>query len=211
MSKIELFGARQSTYLRVAWMTCEEKGASYVIRPGMPHSPEILAMHPFGRIPAMRHGPVTLFESKAIATYVDRVVPGPALIPQDPVGQARVEQWISAVNTSIEPVWTLYFRAYVFPKGPDGTPDQEVIAAQLPTIQAHLHVLESVLSGSAWLGGDDFTLADIAILPILHYLHQFPEGGAMASECDHLEAYFTTLSARPSARATVPPPMSEIG
>ena len=54
MKKIELFGARQSTYLRVAWMTCEEKGAPYEILPGMPHSAEILAMHPFGRIPVMR-------------------------------------------------------------------------------------------------------------------------------------------------------------
>ena len=210
MPEIELFGARQSTYLRVAWMTCEEKQASYAIRPGMPHSPEILAMHPFGRIPVMRHGPVTLFESKAIATYVDRVVPGPPLIPQDPVGQARVEQWISAVNTSIEPVWTLYFRAHVFPKGPDGTVDQRAIAAQLPAIQAHLHVLDRVLSASPWLAGDGFTLADIAVLPILHYLHQFPEGAAMASECDHVEAYFATMSARPATRATVPPPMSEI-
>lgn len=56
MTDVELFGARQSTYMRVAWMTCEEKGAPYLIRPAMPHSPEIKAMHPFGRIPAMRHG-----------------------------------------------------------------------------------------------------------------------------------------------------------
>ena len=210
MSEIELFGARQSTYLRVAWMTCEEKGASYTVLPGMPHSPEILAMHPFGRIPAMRHGSVTLFESKAIATYVDRVVPGPALIPRDPVGQARVEQWISAVNTSIEPVWTIYFRAHVFPKGPDGAADQETVAAQLPAIKSHLLVLDRVLSGSMWLTGEAFTLADIAVLPILHYLHQFPEGAALAGECEHVEAYFAKMSARPAARATVPPPMSQI-
>ena len=38
-----------------------------------------------------------------------------------------------------------------------------------------------------------FSLADIAALPILHYLHQFPEGMALASERANLEAYFTTV------------------
>jgi glutathione S-transferase len=210
MADVELFGARQSTYLRVAWMTCEEKGAPYAIRPAMPQSPEILAMHPFGRIPAMRHGRVTLFESKAIATYIDRVFPGPPLIPDDPVGQARVEQWISAVNTSIEPVWTLYFRAHVFPKGRDGGPDWAAVAAPLPAMAQHLLVLDRVLASSAFLAGDAFSLADIAVLPILHYLHQFPEGAEMAAGQPHLTAYFGKLCTRPSARATVPPPMSEI-
>jgi glutathione S-transferase len=45
----------------------------------MPHTPEVVAIHPFGKIPVMRHGDVTLAESRAICGYVDRAFDGPAL------------------------------------------------------------------------------------------------------------------------------------
>lgn len=210
MNELQLFGAKQSTYLRVAWMTCEEKGAAYTIHPGMPHTPEILAMHPFGRIPVMRHGVLTLFESKAIATYVDRLFPGPRLIPEPASEQALVEQWVSAINTSIAPAWTTYFRAHVFPTGPGGKPDAAAVAAQLPVIAEHIEVLRRAVSETGYLVGEAFTLADIAVLPILHYLHQFPEGAELAARCTELEAYYERIASRPSAIATVPPPMSEL-
>jgi glutathione S-transferase len=207
MPEIEIFGARQSTYVRVVWMTCEEKGASYVIRPADPHSAEIRALHPFGRIPAVRHGDRVLFESKAIATYLDRIFDGPRLIPDDPYEAAVVEQWVSAVNTTVEPIWTLYFRAHVFPKGPDGQPDSKVIGGQLEPMRHTVGVLESVLSSSEYLAGDHFSLADIALLPALHYFHQFPESREMVAEAPALGGYYERLRQRPSAIATVPPPM----
>ncbi|MGA9728767.1 MAG: glutathione S-transferase family protein, partial [Methylocella sp.] len=39
--------------------------------PAKPHSPEVNAIHPLGKVPAMRHGQFQLFESKAIVTYAD--------------------------------------------------------------------------------------------------------------------------------------------
>ncbi len=207
MPEIEILGARQSIFVRVVWMTCEEKHAPYAIRPVMPHSPEIAGLHPFGRIPAMRHGDVVLFESKAIATYIDRSFDGPALIPDDPLGAARVEQWVSAINTAIAPLWTRYFQANVFPKGPGGTPDAAVIADLLGPMAGQVAVLDRAAAASPWLAGERFTLADIALLPILHYLRQFPEGQEMSAGAPDLEAYYGRLSARPSAQATVPPPM----
>jgi len=207
MAEIELFGMRQSTYVRVAWMTCEEKRAPYIIRHAAPHSETIRALHPFGRIPAMRHGEVVLFESKAIATYIDKIFPGPMLMPQDALGAARAEQWISVVNTTIEPTWTQYFRAYVFPKGSGGQPDRGAIERCLEPMRQQIAVLDKVLETSPFLAGEAMTLADIATLPILHYLHHFPEGEAMATAATHLESYFQRMAARPSAQATVPPPM----
>jgi glutathione S-transferase len=56
MANLEIIGFPQSTYVRVARMACEEKGVAYDLRPAPPHSPEVLAIHPFGKIPAMRHG-----------------------------------------------------------------------------------------------------------------------------------------------------------
>jgi glutathione S-transferase len=210
MAHVELFGVPQSTFVRVAWITCEEKAAPYVIRHATPHAPAVLEMQPFGRIPAMRHGSVTLFESKAIATYIDRVFDGPRLIPEDPVEQALVEQWVSAANTELQPAWSRYFQAYVFPSGPDGTPDRSAIEAQLPTIERQVALLDRILGESEHLAGERFTLADIVLLPILHYLRQFPEGAQMMMAAPRLDPYYLRLSDRPSGRATVPPPMSEL-
>jgi glutathione S-transferase len=49
-------------------MACEEKGVPYDLVPVPPHSPEVEAIHPLGKIPAMRHGDITLCESKAITS-----------------------------------------------------------------------------------------------------------------------------------------------
>jgi glutathione S-transferase len=43
----------------------------------MPHTPEIDAVHPLGKIPALRHGDVTLAESRAICFYIDHAFGGP--------------------------------------------------------------------------------------------------------------------------------------
>ncbi|HXW25654.1 MAG TPA: glutathione S-transferase N-terminal domain-containing protein, partial [Xanthobacteraceae bacterium] len=72
MAKVEIIGMPQSTFVRVVRMTCEEKGIPYELTVARPHSPEINAVHPFGKVPGMRHGDVELCESKAIATYLDR-------------------------------------------------------------------------------------------------------------------------------------------
>lgn len=59
-------------------MLCAERGVPYDLVPVRPRTPEVDAIHPFGRIPAMRHGDVELRESKAIATYIDRQLADPS-------------------------------------------------------------------------------------------------------------------------------------
>ena len=49
-----------------------EKGVPYKFTPVRPHTPQVDAIHPFGKIPVMRHGDVELLKSKAISTYIDR-------------------------------------------------------------------------------------------------------------------------------------------
>src|SRR2546430_17569836 len=87
MPALEIIGAPQSNYVWAVRMVCEEKGVPYEHRPERPHTPDVDALHPFGKIPVMRHGDVTLCESKAIATYIDRVFDGPKVIPERAEGR----------------------------------------------------------------------------------------------------------------------------
>jgi glutathione S-transferase len=77
--KPEIIGSTRSSYTRVVRMVCEEKGIDYALTEAELGAPEVFAIHPFGKMPVLRHGDVELFESKAIATYLDRRFPGPTL------------------------------------------------------------------------------------------------------------------------------------
>src|SRR5215468_1337934 len=89
MPELQIIGGPQSNYVRVARIACAEKGVPYTLVPAMPHTPEVDAIHPFGKIPLMRHGDVTLSESRAICAYIDRLFDGPPLVPSDPVKAAQ--------------------------------------------------------------------------------------------------------------------------
>ena len=41
------------------------------------------AINPAGQIPCLRHGDIALFESKALATYIDNFFPGPKFLPEE--------------------------------------------------------------------------------------------------------------------------------
>jgi glutathione S-transferase len=58
-----------------------------------------------------------------------------------------------------------------------------------------------------YLGGGEFSLANIALLSVLEYLHQVPEGAEMATTAAQVESYYRRINERPSARASVPPRM----
>jgi len=207
MAKLEIIGIPQSTFVRVVRMTCEEKGVPYELTVARPHSAEINAVHPFGKVPGMRHGDVELCESKAIATYIDRTFDGPKVIPEDPAQAAQVEQWVSIVNTVMDPTMIRqYLLSYFFPKGADGKPDRAAIDAVLPAMQQQFDILDKAVSGTGHLAGNGFTLADINLLPILFYVQKMPEGAEMMKKAGNVTAYYERHAARPSFKNTTPPP-----
>jgi glutathione S-transferase len=207
MPTVELIGPAPSTYTRVARMVCEEKAIPYELKQSPPHSPDVDAIHPFGKVPVMRHGDFELCESKAIATYLDLSFPGPKLILTQPRHAALTEQWVSLVNTRIDGTLVrTYLLNYIFPKGADGKPDRKVIGGVVPAVKDELDLLDRTVAKTGFLAGDSFTLADINVLPILAYLRNFPESGAAIAAAKSLSAYFDRLSARPSFQNTVPPP-----
>jgi glutathione S-transferase len=207
MPELQIIGAPQSNYVCVARIACLEKGVPYTLVPVMPHTPEVDAIHPFGKIPVMRHGDVTLSESRAICYYIDHAFDGPALAPRDPVDGARTEAWISLVNTHIDPLLVRqYLRAYAFPNTPDGSPDRAAIDMALPKMEQHFALLDRAVAATGHLVGDTFTLADINLLPILFYMNKSPESSAMLRRATRLEAYFQRHMARSSAQEAAPPP-----
>ncbi len=206
MTKPEIIGSIKSTYTRVACMVCEEKGIEYVLTETPLHAPELLAIHPFGKMPVLRHGDLELFESKAIATYLDKSFPAPFVFPSDPRLAALTEQWVSLVNTVIDRTLVrTYLFAYIAPKTADGTPDRDAIAAVMPAVREQIEVLDKAVAKTGHLVGDQFTFADINLLPILHRVRQAPEGARAVAKATNLARYYDRHAERPSFKKTDPP------
>jgi len=203
----EIIGSIRSTYTRTACMVCAEKAIEYVLTETPLRAPEILAIHPFGKMPVLRHGDLELFESKAIATYLDRSFPAPYVFPSDPRLAALTEQWDSLVNTVMDrTLIRTYLFAYIAPGTADGGPDRAAIDAVLPALREQIGVLDKAVAKSGYLVGDQFTFADINLLPILYRVGQFPEGAEALAAATHLAGYYDRHAARSSFRRTTPPP-----
>jgi glutathione S-transferase len=206
MPELEIIGAPQSTFVRTTRMALEEKGVAYTLTPARPHSSEVDAVHPFGRIPVMRHGDFTLCESRAIIGYVDRVFGGPKLIPDEPKRAAAIEQWSSVVANCVFPAVIPYFAEYFFPAG--GTSNRAAIEAQLPHVRNAIGVLRQ-RAKEGFMAGEDFTLADMYALPVLVYLNRLPESRDFIGETQALDAYLAKNAERPSFKNTEPPPLAK--
>ncbi len=92
-----LYGAPYSTYTRSAIMALVAKNIDYrfeTVDIFAPAAREMgyQAIHPFMKIPALRHGDFTLYETGAINRYVDEAFPGPSLQPDDARLRARMNQ-----------------------------------------------------------------------------------------------------------------------
>jgi glutathione S-transferase len=142
---------------------------------------EHLALHPFDRVPILRHGDFMVYETSAIASYVDEAFEGPRLTPQDVRTRARMNQWLSAVNSYYYPymIYHVTHERLVFPELGIAS-DEKVVAHALPKVEVALGVMERELShGQEFLLGSELTLADFFLLPSTFAFSLTEEGKAM--------------------------------
>src|SRR5204863_1608405 len=143
--------------------------------------PAHLALHPFNRVPILRHDDFTVYETSAIAMYLEETFDAPPLQPKGVRDRARMHQWISAVNSYYYPymIYHVGHERNVFPRL--GIPsDEKVVAHALPKIEVGLQVVERQLSHSqGFLLGGDVTLADYYLLPSTYSFGRTPEGKTM--------------------------------
>jgi glutathione S-transferase len=205
MSDVTLYGFPQSTYVRSARLACEEKGVTYDLEAIEMGSPAHRALHPFARMPAMRHGDFALYETSAIARYLDEVFDGPALQPSAPRARARMNQWISAVNDYYNQALArgIVLPRIVYPMR-GRTVDEAAVAASVEQAEHHLGVADETLAAGPYLAGDALSLADLFLGPIVFWLEKTPEGADLLPRFPAVRRWYERLAARPSFVATVP-------
>lgn len=206
MNDFVIHGIVGSPFVRAVVMGLEEKGCGWRlerIRPGANRSPEHLARHPFGRVPAVEHGDFQLYETQAALRYIDRIQPNPALTPADPRKAARMDQ-IMGLND-----WYLFPHASAaigFPRvvAPRiGFPaDTSKVAEAMPKAEVCVRELARLLGDQPFLAGESLSLADLMVAPHLSLLMECEEGRSLMASHPALAAWLQRMEARPSMTAT---------
>ena len=192
-------------YVRTTRMGLAEKGIQYTLQKAMPQTPEILAIHPWGKMPAFRDGDLQLFETSAILRYVEEAFPGPSLLPGNIRDRARCEQWVSAINAyCYDAMVRRYLLQYVFPKGADGKPDRSVIDAALKDVAQQLAIFDAAYGEKNFLAGANVSLADLFLAPIVAYLEGMPEGKALMQAAPNVARALAAMRERASFRDSDP-------
>jgi glutathione S-transferase len=203
---VRVFGVPGSPFMRAVLAGLEEKQAAYEIVPLRgpdTKSPEHLARHPFGRVPAFEHDGFALYETQAILRYIDAAFPGAALQPGDVKARARMDQLIGICDWYLFPQVgvTIAFQRIVKPLLMGAPADEEVIAKALPNAERCYAAIAGFLQGP-FLTGPAVSIADLMIACHMSMLNATPECQAIITRHPGLRDWLARMEARPSLQKT---------
>jgi glutathione S-transferase len=153
--------------LRVRW-ALEEAGLPYRVEstPFKDRGPEHFAHQPFGQVPWLTDGDISIFESGAILLHLGEM--SDKLMPNDPPGRAEAKEWLFAALNSVE-MATLPWVMFHFMGFTNDTPTWKWID---DFTKLRLSRMEPVLAKSEWLTGA-FSIADIMMADVLRVVDRF--------------------------------------
>jgi glutathione S-transferase len=174
--------------IRVRW-ALEEAGLPYRVEsvPFLDRNAQHYAHQPFGQVPWLTDGDISIFESGAILLHLGEL--SDKLMPADARGSSNVREWLFAALASVEAAsqpWSFF----KFSGDTDETPMRKFFNTFL---EARLKHMETVLAGREWLVGA-FSIADILMADVLRLVDRF-DG---LSEHPACRAYVLRATSRPA-------------
>lgn len=174
--------------LRVRW-ALEEAGLPYRVEsvPFCDRKPEHFAHQPFGQVPWLTDGDISMFESGAILLHLGEL--SPALMPSEPRERSSVKEWLFAALASVEAAsqpWSFF----EFSGDTEKTQMRKFFDSFLDSRLKHM---EAVVEDREWLGGP-FSIADILMADVLRLVDRF-DGLAEYPAC---RAYVSRATSRPA-------------
>ena len=185
---VRVYGYAASINVRKVLWACEEIGIDYLREDCA--GPALRAKNPFGLVPVLEDGDVTIRESNTIVRYLAASRGRVDLLPATPAARARVEQWMDWQASDFNNTWRYAFQALV--RQNPAYRDEHAIATSLVQLTHAAGIVDREVT--TFIAGDTFTVADISIGLSVHRWYSVPgDKPAYAA----LRAYYERLCARP--------------
>jgi glutathione S-transferase len=204
---LKIYGIAASRASRPLWVA-HELALAYEHVPvnyqnGGTHTPELLALNPNGHIPVVEDDGVVVWESMACALYLAEHYKGPdglTLAAHNKAESAEILRWTFwAVTECEKDALTILMHTLVMPadrRKPELAAEAvRRMAAPLRVIEQHLAASDAGAAGRAFLAGERFTVADIAVASVLAWLRPAPE---LLAACPATDQWLTRCLARPA-------------
>ena len=197
---LKIYGIAASRASRPLWVA-HELALAYEHVPvnyqnGGTHTPEFLTLNPNGHIPVVEDDGVVVWESMACALYLAEHYKGPDglnLAAQNKAESAEILRWTFwAVTECEKDALTILMHMLLMPAD---RRKPELAAEAVRRMAGPLRVIEQHLAGSAYLAGERFTVADIAVASVLAWLRPAP---VLLAACPATDQWLTRCLARPA-------------
>lgn len=213
MASLTLIGYAPSVYSRAVRIALHDLGQSYDWVEADPFGTEgaqaLREYHPFARVPVLRHGAVTIYETRAILAYLAAKFGAPE--PSDALRIARGAQVQGIVDAY--GYWPLVRQVYahgVFRPATGEAHDPREVAAGLGTAPAVLDALEVIAAEGIVLDGRRAGPADWLLTPMIAAFVQHPVAAQLLAARPHLAKWFAVVAAHESmAQSTTAPEVPE--
>jgi stringent starvation protein A len=169
-----------------------EKGMDFEIRDvDLYNKPEdISIMNPYGQVPILVERDLILYESNIINEYIDERFPHPQLMPADPVMRARARLFL--FNFERE----LFIHVQQLERRDHNKDSGRLMDRARQQIRDRLTQLTPIFMKNKFMLGDDFSMLDVAIAPLLWRLDHY--GIEMPKTAAPLMKYAERIFSRPA-------------
>jgi len=157
------------------------------LRKGEQKTPDYLALNRFGQVPLLDDNGVLVADSNAILVYLAKKFGRNDWLPEDPLGAARVQRWLSVAAGQIAFGPAAARMVSIF----NAKFDREDVINHSHAI---LKLIEAELAGLAWIAADHPTIADVALYS---YIDRAPEGNVDLSGYAEVRAWLRRIEALP--------------
>lgn len=197
--------------LRVRW-ALEEAGLPYEVKligPEDQRTPDYLAEQPFGQVPVLHDGELSLFESGSIVLHIAEK--NDALLPPDEAGRARARTWLFAALNSLEIFVGQLATIDLFSANEDWAKARRPAVEEM--VKKRLADLERALGDRDYFD-ERFTVGDLMMTTVLRNLRHtklvagYPRLAAYQARCEARPAFGRALDAQMATFAKHAPPGS---
>ena len=172
MVKLTVYGSDKATCTQRVLILLEELSLEYKLHSvdlmkNQQKDPRFLALNPFGKVPVIKYGDKTLFESRSILRYIAKNNNNDLDLTLD--NDVNVDIWMEVESNSFGPIISKIVYEKVFKPMRNQESDFDIINVELNKFKDILKIYDERLLTQKYIASNEYSIADICHIPYMNY------------------------------------------